>query len=154
MDDLDLVVRDLQDRIDRLDLTPALQRISDMLSGRFLLGFQTSSDPRGNPWPRLKVITAERRRYGTMPLIMTRALMAAAASRDRAAPGAIREIEGNVLTYGVDDQVIPYARKHQLGGTFNGRPVPPRPFLGLSAAAEREAEDIATRHILDVLGAD
>lgn len=83
--------------------------------------FATSSDPRGNAWVPRKVVGD-----GHPLLIDSGALKGAALG----GAGHKQTLGDGELIVGIDLNVVPYARRHNLGDV-GGSPMPQREFLGL-----------------------
>ena len=94
--------------------------------------FNSSATPDDQNWPPRKI-----EGDGHRLLMLSGTLMQAATG---GGPGGVVRIEGNELIMGVDLDIVPYARAHNLG--YPEGHLPQREFLGLRLRAAQEAESI------------
>jgi phage gpG-like protein len=151
------VIVKIERAIEGLNMKPALEEIQGFLEKETGENFEQSKTPDGAAWAKLKPSTLRsrvrdlqgnkgprRRNFGTRPLLVYRNLKRAAAGKGA---GAIRQISGNTLTFGVDEAVIRYAGAHQ-----NDDSKIQRKFLGVTPGMAEKIEDIAVDHIIRQLG--
>lgn len=121
------------------DPEPLLDRLRQLLADSVRTNFEGSHDPAGTPWAPLK-----HPRPGRKPLIRTGDLLHSAVEM---AWHAVRTRDG--LQF--DGSLLPpYAVYHQFGTST----IPARPFFGISADFQRNAEELLARDVLRRMTAD
>lgn len=143
------------------NLRPVMRQIGHRLRNDAIANFKGQHGPDGRPWPRLSPVTLmarARRVTGKGLYTKDRKRTRSAAYRVMTTGKAL--LDTGVLRNSVQvldvthDSVtvgsrLPYAAIQQFGGQAGrGRRVtiPPRPFIGLSAAANRQIFDLVNRY--------
>jgi len=122
------------------DLKPAMRSIGQDIVENIRLGFRDSKDPWGAKWKPLAQETIDRRRNKSdKPLVDTGVMRNSI--NPRAAKKSVR--------IGLKDSQSHKGFTHQFGGSYEGRRVPPRPFLPIRG---RRA-DLPDDWIEDILAA-
>jgi phage gpG-like protein len=156
----------LQQRIG--NLAPVMRRIGDTLKNDALDNFKGQHTPEGKPWPRLRpatLIARARRLSGGKGLYTKggkggagkrttakayRTITQARILQDRGQLRASIRVLGVGPTHVEVGSQLPHAAIHQFGGKAGkGRQVfiPARPFIGMSAGAERDIIDTINAYL-------
>ncbi len=129
-EEIEKTLKELEEKLE--DPTPVLRDIGEYMLGSIDVGFQTETDPNGNPWlPNSPFTIAEKRRLGRI----NRILQATGLMRSR----YNYKVEGRQLTVGNSD---PKAAKHQLGIG-----VPVRENLGIRKEDPENINEIAFTYV-------
>lgn len=109
MSDRAVFLQDLQKVIDLFDddHLDALAEVDRVIAEGFQENFYNTLDHESQPW-------AARKDNLPHPLLIKTGKMFAAATNP-SDPGHVFEVEGNVVIFGVNDEVVPYAKYHHRG---------------------------------------
>lgn len=119
------------------DMSPVMLAITGVMSDATERAFKNEADPvTGAKWPQLTDDTVTMRGGNAHPILQVTGQLASSVQTDYGKSYA--EISTNKI----------YAAMHQFGGTTSpksripNKPIPARPFLGLSPSDEQEILDI------------
>lgn len=122
----------IADRIINGDWTVPIQQVIPVVVQGTRDNFNSGADPDNITW-------APRKSIGDgHPLLMDRGTMLQAATGG--GPGHVQRLFPTELQFGVDLQVVPYARAQNLG--FRPRNLPKREYLGLRSNRLDECQEI------------